>query len=180
MRNSRRVWLAKVFQWKVEMGAARSALTRTVQTPRQTQKQIDKVLDRQPTLAPKHETTKDLLDAAKQENEANFQIHNRRSEEYLDLLKQIRVHSVDGQIKKPAENDEESTSTAVTSGKLTSEQLTFLFQQRLAKREEWSAEKIASHFHLPLNSVENLLKYHSNFNVQEAPKIPEPLAEITH
>ena len=48
------------------MGAARSALTRTVRAPRQTQRQIDKVLDRQPTLAPKHETTKDLLDAAKQ------------------------------------------------------------------------------------------------------------------
>jgi hypothetical protein len=33
------------------------------------------------------------------ENEAEFKLHNKRSDEYLDLLKQIRVHSVDGQIK---------------------------------------------------------------------------------
>ena len=48
------------------MGAARSALGRSLRAPAQTQRQIDKVLDGQPTLAPKHETTKGLLDAAKQ------------------------------------------------------------------------------------------------------------------
>jgi hypothetical protein len=48
------------------MGAARSALTRTVRGPLQAQRQIDKALDGQPTLAPKHQTTKDLLDKAKQ------------------------------------------------------------------------------------------------------------------
>ena len=48
------------------MGAARSALTRTVRGPLQAQRQIDKALDGQPTLAPKHQTTKDLLDTAKQ------------------------------------------------------------------------------------------------------------------
>ena len=48
------------------MGAARSAFMRTVRTPVQTQRQIDKVLDREPQVAPKHETTKDLLDTAKQ------------------------------------------------------------------------------------------------------------------
>ena len=48
------------------MGAARSALTRTVRGPLQAQQQIDKALDGQPTLAPKHQTTKDLLDTAKQ------------------------------------------------------------------------------------------------------------------
>ena len=90
------------------------------------------------------------------------------------------MYLIDLFLQNPAKDDKESTSVAVTAGKLTSEQLTFLFQKRLAKPEEWSAEKIASHFQLPLNSVENLLKYYSDFNVQEAPKIPEPLAEITH
>ena len=31
------------------------------------------------------------------ENQAKFELHNTRSEEYLDLLKQIRVDSVDVQ-----------------------------------------------------------------------------------
>jgi NADH:ubiquinone oxidoreductase subunit E len=42
--------------------------------------------------------------------------------------------------------------------------------------DEWNEEKIATYFKLPSNSVENLIKYYSDFNVQEAPKIPEPLA----
>ena len=74
----------------------------------------------------------------------------------------------------------QSSPSTVTIGKLTSEQLTLLFQQRMANPDEWSEKKIASHFKLPSNSVENLLKYYSDFNVQEAPKIPEPLADITH
>ena len=31
------------------------------------------------------------------ENQAKFELHNTRSEEYLDLLKQIRVDSIDVQ-----------------------------------------------------------------------------------
>ncbi|XP_028417880.1 NADH dehydrogenase [ubiquinone] 1 alpha subcomplex assembly factor 4-like isoform X2 [Dendronephthya gigantea] len=132
------------------MGAARSALRRSLRGPGQTQRQIDKVLDGQPSLAPKHETTKDLLDSAKQENQAKFDLHNKRSEEYLQLLKQIRVDSVD------------------------------VPDKRMKTPDEWTAEKIASHFKLSTNSVENLLKYYSDFNVHVAPKIPEPLEEITH
>ena len=79
--------------------------------------------------------------------------------------------------QNPAETEQES---GVTAGRLTSEQLAFLFQQRMAEPNEWNTDKIASHFQLTSNSVENLLKYYSDFNVQEAPKIPEPLAEITH
>ena len=48
------------------MGVARSALRRSLRGPVQTQRHVDKVLDGQPSLAPKHETTKDLLDTAKQ------------------------------------------------------------------------------------------------------------------
>ena len=74
----------------------------------------------------------------------------------------------------------QSTSSTVTSGKLTSEQLTLLFRQRMLNPKEWSNEKIAAYFQLPSNSVENLLKYYSDFNVQESQKIPEPLADITY
>jgi hypothetical protein len=35
---------------------------------------------------------------------------------------------------------------------------------------EWNEEKIATYFKLPSNSVENLIKYYSDFNVHEAPK----------
>lgn len=69
---------------------------------------------------------------------------------------------------------------ALTTGKLSSEQLKFLFQQRMQNPDEWSAETIASYFKLPQNSVENLLKYYGEFSVEEAPKLPEPLSEITY
>ena len=39
-------------------------------------------------------TKKSLLNL---ENQAKFELHNTRSEEYLDLLKQIRVDSIDVQ-----------------------------------------------------------------------------------
>lgn len=72
------------------------------------------------------------------------------------------------------------SSSTTTAGKLTSEQLTFLFQQRMSDPNQWTNEKIATYFQLPSHSVENLLKFYSDFNVQETPKIPEPLADITY
>ncbi|XP_028412314.1 NADH dehydrogenase [ubiquinone] 1 alpha subcomplex assembly factor 4-like isoform X1 [Dendronephthya gigantea] len=162
------------------MGAARSALRRSLRGPVQMQRQIDKVLDGQPSLAPKHETTKDLLDSAKQENQARFDLHNKRSEEYLQLLKQIRVDSVKVPDKNNPQPEEESLSPTTATTRLSTEELTLLFQQRMKTPDEWTAEKIASHFKLSTNSVENLLKYYSDFTVHVAPKIPEPLEEITH
>lgn len=63
---------------------------------------------------------------------------------------------------------------------MTSEQLKVLFEQRMADPQTWDSEKISSHYNLPLDTVENLLKYFSDFHIQEGPKIPEPLAEITY
>ncbi|XP_028417501.1 NADH dehydrogenase [ubiquinone] 1 alpha subcomplex assembly factor 4-like [Dendronephthya gigantea] len=162
------------------MGSARSALRRSLRGPVQTQRQIDKVLDGQPSLAPKHETTKYLLDNAKQENQAKFDLHSKRSEEYLQLLKEIRVDSVDVPEKNNPQPEEESLSLATARTRLSTNELTLLFQLRVKTPDEWKAEKIASHFKLSTNSVENLLKYYSDFNVHVAPKIAEPLEEITH
>ena len=49
-----------------EMGAARSVMKRNLRSPIKMQRQIDKVLDGHPTMAPKHKTTKELLDTAKE------------------------------------------------------------------------------------------------------------------
>lgn len=54
-----------------------------------------------------------------------------------------------------------------------------LFQQRMTNPEEWDEQKITTFFKLPPESAKNLMKYYSDFNVQTAPQLPEPLEDIT-
>eukprot|EP00794_Sanderia_malayensis_P000257 gene257-878_t len=167
------------------MGAMRSKFLRVFRAQFESESRMHRVIEREkPTQAPRHPTTVDKYQQLITENPNLQNISNEKDDNLLNMLSGFKVDSMDAEIKErksPAKDASYSANDKreIVPGKLSAYELLQLFDRQSNNPDLWTVDKIAVHYRLEKELVNNLLTYYSSFKVLHTEKPSKPLEEIS-
>ncbi|XP_028636894.1 NADH dehydrogenase [ubiquinone] 1 alpha subcomplex assembly factor 4 [Grammomys surdaster] len=164
------------------MGARVTRAFRNFNVEQRAEREISK---RKPSMAPKHRSTRGLLQEHLSQYPEIEEEVSRKDNKLLSLLRDVYVDSKDPvpslrvkdvvqqqepkEFRLPIGNHFNKNIMDIPKGKITVvEALTLLNNHKLSP-ETWTAEKIAQEYHLELKDVNSLLKYFVTFEVKVFP-----------
>lgn len=170
------------------MGARISRATRFIKKPLETQRRVDKILEKKPKVAPSHPSSQAVLADARKQNEELFKERDRKDDNFLGRLKDFKIDTLEAPAQVPiTKSDEtkrslpmsrESRGSAeigqVPKGKITNFQLSELFAKRLEDPDTWTAETLAKHYQLDQEALSAVLKFYSDYAIVKKRDLPRP------